>query len=415
VTKFFLALALGLSALTASAGTAGAAASPPAPSCSFDRLPDDPDGRSNADGVARYMAWSQTPANQKVLDSVHRALDTVFGSPEAGAGLGQLRDGLIGLVVDHRQERFVVVLSRHLRLSEYEERITRLVPETRVRGAAPVVVQHGCLASTALARTMRVLDRGNVVSDRFGAMVDPSTSRVRVSLPGGHSAVPRALTQLPAVTIDRGDPRARKGRRSADRSPHWGAASIRRGNGVTCTSWANVKRGGRKMGATAGHCGKNGTRWKSGRHYYGEARGRKNFPEQDSMRLHGRNGHKWHAKIHVNGGRTRIVTGANNPRVGDLVCKSGQTTGVVCSIEVLATHAVARYAGGVNHNLIYAERRGVLVGQGGDSGGPVFKAKPDRRAGMRGMEVAGSRFDNMYAEKARVIQRHLGVKVLRRS
>jgi hypothetical protein len=96
--------------------------------------------------------------------------------------------------------------------------------------------------------------------------------------------------------------------------------------------------------------------------------------------------------------------------VGTLVCVSGQVTRAVCGIPVVSMCATFCDASGCTGNLEIAEDPLRVIGQGGDSGAPVYKNKPNGRAHSP-VEIAGTAPTNVYFRKIWRMEAVLGMSV----
>lgn len=383
--------------------------------CGFDPLPDilADDG---SDPIPGYKSWAQSKINQHVLASINDTAKVLFGGfDQTVDSLTQLDNGLLGIVVDHRLQRFAIVVSSELDLEAIGAQFKTRLPLGSSSGA-PVDVVAGCAASAALASTMRELGSGKASTRSYGALLDAAHGKVEVHVNEADKDLER-LSAMPLVEIvPDGFSSPRAGTRENDTNPHWGAAGIY-GAGGTCTSWATVRLpNGNRGSVTAGHCGENGAHFESrnGVIYYGRAEGRANYPEDDMTRLRGGENGTFEPRLHTDAG-SRPVRGSTTADIGDLVCKSGNRTGVQCGVEVQRHDGIiCNYdpVPGCNNGLTVANRPGTVVGLGGDSGGPVYRPLGDGGAGLRGMEVNGWADDMLLAERPSRIQTHLGVTVI---
>ena len=125
-------------------------------------------------------------------------------------------------------------------------------------------------------------------------------------------------------------------------------------------------------------------------------------------------GQRFSNQIHTDPGTpsSRAIHASGNPARGNYICASDAFTRAKCGIEVTSVRARFCDRSGCTRNLSRAEQRGQLVGKGGDSGAPVYNRFGGGAAAARGMEVAGTRRDNLFAHKIREIERHLNVRVL---
>ncbi|KHL15144.1 UNVERIFIED_CONTAM: hypothetical protein LK11_22720 [Mumia flava] len=257
----------------------------------------------------------------------------------------------------------------------------------------------------------------------FTVDVDPESATLVVTTAGdaalrtgGADALADALGAVAPglITVESGGAGGRASR-SPDVAPHWGGARIV-SSGTRCTAgFSVVRRSGGRASLTAGHCGPNGTSWKSGTEFYGVTRGRSGFPDYDQARLQGST---YAPRIYTDGldrYSSRAVHNANDGAIGDVVCASGDVTLSVCGIVIKSFTATFCDDVGCTTHLMRGRRSDdrVIV-RDGDSGAPVYHRNPSKpRASVRGMVIAydqgGSR---LYAERYTSIANHLDVTAL---
>jgi hypothetical protein len=112
------------------------------------------------------------------------------------------------------------------------------------------------------------------------------------------------------------------------------------------------------------------------------------------------NGETYEPVIYTDPGNPwRDVVGAYTVTVGMQVCVSGRVTGALCAITVVNTDY--QWCGnpfGCTTWTFLARKSGQLVGQGGDSGAPVYTRPGATTADIHGMEIAGDSFDEMICD-----------------
>ncbi len=210
------------------------------------------------------------------------------------------------------------------------------------------------------------------------------------------------------------------GSRSADFSPHWGGAALSLTNppigGCTAGFTVNVKNGGGRGSVTAGHCFENGETLFSGPYIYGVTEGKTDFPAYDMILIRdaGIPFTTYTNKIHVDPccPTVRNVTSSASVALNALVCVSGRLSKAKCGAKVISLNGVFCQTGGCTTSLIVANKPGVVLGQVGDSGAPVYTQSGANNAVINGMLIGGNLTgDTIYAEKISNIEPHLGVTV----
>jgi len=369
------------------------------------------------DGLYRYEAWLARAEAQRGAEGLEAAIEEVSGTRSDNDR--RLAAGYLGTAVDHHSQQLVVVVDATL--------VDIAQVQTKLAGAAmrasastlKVTVRAGCFSAAQLAEADAVIGERawhpQAARVTYGGYLDPADSRYHMTFWKKDEAVASALQAKlgDRVIIDYGTPALRS--RAADTAPHWGGAGIRSANDSqnVCTSGMAVRlaSGSRAM-VTAGHCFNNGAYIYSGPNYFGGANGKSNYPEDDMIAMT--------SSVTTYGrylysdpyGTTHAVTGAATAAPGSYVCKSGMVTKTVCYIKVIGTGGTLCYEGGCNHYMLVASRPGVLVGQGGDSGGPVFARPTTTTATIRGMEVAGTNYDNLYGENWSQIAAHFNATIV---
>ncbi len=118
-------------------------------------------------------------------------------------------------------------------------------------------------------------------------------------------------------------------------------------------------------------------------------------------------------KIHVDPccPSVRTVVSDGDTAVNNYICASGMTTRAVCGVRVISMSGTL-CDGGCTPNLGVAEDpNGRTVGQGGDSGAPIYNRWSNSRAAIRGMEIGGTAPDNIYFHKISRMESILGMSV----
>ncbi|MDH2424509.1 hypothetical protein [Sphaerisporangium sp. TRM90804] len=203
------------------------------------------------------------------------------------------------------------------------------------------------------------------------------------------------------------------GARAGDASPHWGGAEIQVAT-TTCTSGFTVLLpGGARGSVSAGHCFDDGDGLASGPHYFGTAQGENGYPAFDMIAVAG--GGAYTNKIYTDPGSpiSRTVTGKADPALGASVCTSGRLTKAKCGGVVTSTVGFYLQGGGMTTNLLVISKPGSLIGQIGDSGGPVYTPSASGSgATINGMIIGGyPAGDTVFAHKVSTVESHLGVTV----
>jgi hypothetical protein len=373
--------------------------------------------RPEPSGLYRHQAWLARTEVQRGAEALETAVEDVSGARADSEG--RLAAGYLGTAVDHHSQQLVVVVDPML-VDPAQVQTKLAAAATRASASAlKVTVRAGCFSAAQLAEADAVIGarawHPNAARVTFGGYLDPADSRYHMTFWQHDEAVASALQARlgDRVRIDYGTPALRS--RAADTAPHWGGAGIRSStqSGNTCTSGFTVRlpSGSRAM-VTAGHCFNNGQAIYSGPYYFGGAGGEWNYPADDMIVTTSgvtTYGHYLYSDPY---GTTHAVTGAATAAPHTYVCKSGMVTKAVCYIEVLGTGGRLCYDGGCNTYMLVATRPGVLVGQHGDSGGPVFARPTTTTATIRGMEVGGTAFDNLYGENWSQIAAHFNATIV---
>lgn len=384
---------------------------------SQDEVP--PNATPLAAGHYPHEQWIANDQAQQAVDRIDQALTAKFGLAAADR---QLREGLIGVALDHASQRYTVVVDPALPAKdELQDRLT-----AAARGGAnqelpfAVAVVAGCRpASTLTAALATIRDRSwhtDANKASYGFYVDASTSTVTITFgPDGRDAGQAlAATLGDAVTIRYAEP-TRLGRLN-DGQPHWGGAGVGSpSNNNHCTSgFTVVVPSGNWGSVSAGHCFNNNQNIWSGSQYYGGGKGKSNYPQFDMIRI-APFGQSFTNRLHVDPccPSVRTVIDNHNPSYGSYVCASGMVTRAKCGLYVASTNSTFCGSDGCTPNLFIARRIGDVVAQRGDSGAPVYIRSGSTGAIIRGMVVAQSHPQNIYAHKVGSVMNHLSVSVVK--
>ncbi|MFF8848339.1 hypothetical protein ACF08N_37830 [Streptomyces sp. NPDC015127] len=240
-------------------------------------------------------------------------------------------------------------------------------------------------------------------------------ARLNVSFSSSDRAVGEALKEKfgSAVYVKYSGAARFQGGRTNDASSHWGGAAID-AEGSVCSSGFSVKfPNGTRGSVTAAHCYENGIGLASGNNFFGWAYGKSEYPSYDMMHITG--GGSYTNKIYTDPGSpiSRTVTGKGDPALNSSVCTSGRLTKAVCGGSVVSLTGQMFQGGGWTTGLITIYKPFSVIGQVGDSGGPVYSPSGTSGATIRGMIVGGSLSgDVVFAEKVSQVESHLGVTVL---
>lgn len=357
-----------------------------------------------------YQEWVANPEAQRGVASANAAFTQRFGSSDE---TDHLAAGLLGFVTDHHAQELVLVVDEaFIDVDQTEKWLKSKMPANSLN----VRVGVSCHSASNLRNAQEMLRAAQWHPDAaaadYGFHIDAHTSTISVTFDAGDTDIAQALKDRlgDLVSVEFGDvgPRGRLD----DGEPHWGGAGIRKSSDSqnVCTSgFTAVQPDGSLGSVTAGHCFNDGNQIYSGPEYYGESRG-ESEARWDMIRIHPR-GEAFQRKIHTDPccPVVRNVVAANDPVVSDFVCLSGMVTKAVCGVEITRVDAELRY-NGVNHtNMIKGVKPGELVGQGGDSGSPVYQRYGSDDAAIKGMQTAGTAFDNFYGFKVSTIRNQLGI------
>jgi hypothetical protein len=131
---------------------------------------------------------------------------------------------------------------------------------------------------------------------------------------------------------------------------------------IVCTAGFNVTAAGHPAVITAGHCTRGGPYW-SGLGPSVDS----TFPGHDYGLIRD-TGATESGRVDLHNGKTRTISSAGRPTLGERVCKSGAATGLSCG-TVTGLNETVTYAGGTTvHGLIATD----LHAAAGDSGAPLF-------------------------------------------
>lgn len=433
VTLFTVASALASQAGTASPRTVAASQA----DCVVNTEPDGGPGHAESPvDPLPTREWAVIKEAQNAISVVDSILDEQFGAASKENPWKPLSNGLIGFTLDHRLQRLLIVVDPGLDTASLQKVIDAALGTAGASQITATVVA-GCNTSADLMRVAGLTLQDNSFAPWLG-----SDAKVAGQLQANDSAFhfvvqnasEDAISDLEAAfpglifaTGSTGD-LLRQGGRQQDLAPHWGGSGIGPGGphdpvmapgDNSCTLFATVTidaHQGDRGGITAGHCSdaQNDVGFWSADQYVGQIEGVHAYPQNDSARLYGQNV-VWAAKIYTNPvSDNRPVSGQHDPNLNAFLCVSGANTRAVCAIQVISLSGVfCKYPGGAcNSGLVVAEKPNELVGQGGDSGAPVYDSLGDGTVGLRAMEVAGTSFDNLYAEPVQEMLNHLNAHIV---
>lgn len=345
-----------------------------------------------------------------------------MAQPVSGLPYGLIQ-GVVG-VLGSVDTGFKVVVDAAV----FDEKRFRLLLETHLPpgSSGEVEVEHSCRSSIELALAWKRLGARDwhpeAKTTTFVTDLDPTFEQILVAM---NPLTTRASVLRAALDVDRDvvrvepSPSARASRlNDSPTGGHWGGARIASAAEICSAGFSVVRRSNRtRASVTAGHCGPNGMRWRSGSHFYGIGAGRHSYPDYDQQLLVGS---AYGPRIWTDGGDTedvRVVKGANDAAVGQRICASGSFTRSVCGIRVDSLSARYCDADGCTTYVLRGSRSGSVVVRTGDSGGPVYSKPGSNTAIIRGMIFAGtgcysSGCRTIFAERYESIAGHLGVRVL---
>jgi hypothetical protein len=360
---------------------------------------------------------------------VNDVLDSTFGDSDDGESQ-RLRAGLVGLAADHRTQTLVVTVDPAL----VDEAALQRQLDAAL-GAIPLRVQVGpsCNSAADLVAAEAVLEsaswypRGTEADGPISYFLDDLTSTWNVALSEADRDLGGVLqaTLGDAVNVSYGE--LGQATRLRDPEPHWGGAGIAhprtRPRFYGCGSaFTAVLPNGRRGAVTAGHCfvGDVGKTLWSGPRRYGIVGKRATYPRLDMRRI--RPGHESFARrIYTSppGRHSRVVRAANNPDEQQFVCLSGVRSRRICGVEIVNRDARLCLDPGnprtCTRNLVAGRRGGDTVARPGDSGGPVYTARRNRGAAIRGMIIGYGDFgDTVLFHNVGTIKEKLGVRSIAR-
>jgi hypothetical protein len=341
-----------------------------------------------------------------------------FGTDTKQAPYTALRNGLIGVTADHYTRQLVVVVDpAAVPVASLNQTLTSRLGAAGL-GDVPLRVQAGCQSSATLLDAIGVLEARSWTRSAkdaaYGFYVDPRTSTVDVTFGSADRAAADAARQQlgEAVTVSYGSPSRRD--RLTDGEPHFGGAAIGFLNDRFCSAGFVIVRNSDNVrgGVSAGHCFDNGDDVFSGSEFWGSANGESDFPAFDMIALNSA-AETYANVIHTDPccPNTRTVTGKADPVMNEQVCVSGFVTRAVCGITITSLNAEFCDVDGCTPGLMFGTKPGSTVGDGGDSGAPVYVRPTGTTAHVRGIEVAGTAADNFYGEHLTNVESHLGVTV----
>ena len=176
------------------------------------------------------------------------------------------------------------------------------------------------------------------------------------------------------------------GGRTNDASPHYGDARITSHGCSANFSYTNNGYGFREQ-VTAGHCGSSGTYF-SGANSLGPILTHNDVPDLNQYADLNQN---YTNRIYVDPccPSERNVIGKVNPGVGAFVCVGGSYSLSQCGASITSNPASWCVGGFCQSGGIRGQLTGVVIAQGGDSGGIVYQRSGDTNAIAAGMINAG--------------------------
>ncbi len=236
--------------------------------------------------------------------------------------------------------------------------------QVRNAGATPQLVKHG---AAALNGAMAALDKSARVAGSAWA-VDVKTGQVLVSI--DQSVTGAKLAKVNAAVAKLGS-LARVERVAGTFSTFIQGGDAIYGGGSRCSLGFNVRNSaGTQYFLTAGHCTNLATTWyanSSNTTVLGSRSGT-SFPGNDyGIVRYTNTSISKPGTVNLYNGSSQDITSAGNAYVGEVVRRSGSTTGLR-SGSVTALNATVNYAQGSVYGLI----RTNVCAEGGDSGGALF-------------------------------------------
>lgn len=384
------------------------------------------------DTPAPHQDWVAGRSSQAAIHAMGRFLQTSYGSPSKDGYNAGLRNGIIGVALDHVQQRVVVIADA----AKVNHGTLRARLQSEVANASggeqpfDLVVQQGCEDSADLNRTLTILNERNwhprAADVAYAFSLNPRTSTYEFTISETDRDVAEALTEEvgSTVTVDYSGVSSSldAGSRWPDTDPHWGGAHIWAPGYINsdCTSGFTVRLSNGSLGSvTAGHCYDNDTNIDSGGAGFGITKGKYNAPTYDMIRIHPF-GETFARKLHTNPccPEVRTVIGHGPAGLSELVCHSGMVTKAICGLEVQDLNATLCPPGSTSNctpGLMTYTKGGQTVAARGDSGGPVYTRPNTTDAWIRGMHIASTPDTTKtkgWAERIAVIKSHLEVDVL---
>ena len=111
-----------------------------------------------------------------------------------------------------------------------------------------------------------------------------------------------------------------------------------------------------------------------------------------------------------------VISVATADPIRGVICMDGAITGEVCGVTILSVGACVPFSNGVTTcGLVVASKPGAVIGQGGDSGGPVETTIGSTQTEARGEMIGGAadphEFDTNFYTPIRLITRAFNVTV----
>lgn len=368
------------------------------------------------------------PLGDAIGEGVNQAIRSVepmteTGRPSSGLPYG-LSVGIIGILGSPGSGYKVMFDESVTDQKSYNAAVAKHVPQA---GMQMLGTERSCRSAKQIAAAWTELGKREWSSDAkkttFTADLDVATEQIVVEYDADGTSA-EALAGLSRIDPDVVRLKPGKNQRM-DRlndtatGGHWGGARIASTLKYCTAGFSVVRRAiNARASVTAGHCGVNGTYWRSGSNYYGTTNGRVNYPDYDQALL---TGSSYGPKIWTYGAgdsaETRTVSGAADPAVGQLVCQSGSFSNSICGIRVDSLSAKYCDPDGCTTYVIRGTKSGETVIRGGDSGGPIYTKPGSTTATIRGMAFAGgncvsARCTTIYAERYDSIAGHLNIYAL---
>ncbi|MFC0627880.1 hypothetical protein [Kribbella deserti] len=368
------------------------------------------------------------PLGDAIGEGINKAIRSVepmtaTGRPASGLPYG-LSVGIIGVLGSPGSGYKVMVDDSVAGASEYGAAAAKHVPR---EGLSMHGVERSCRSAKQIAAAWTKLSKRDWSAEAkkitFTADLDAATEQIVVEYDPTEASPATAAALIgidpEIVRLKPGRPERMDRLNDTANGGHWGGARIASALKYCTAGFSVVRRAiNARASVTAGHCGANGTYWRSGSNYYGTTNGRVNYPDYDQALL---TGSSYGPKIWTYGAgdtaQTRTVSSAADPAVGQLICQSGSFSNSICGIRVDSLSAKYCDPDGCTTYVIRGTKSGETVIRGGDSGGPVYTKPGSTTATIRGMAFAGgncasSRCTTIYAERYDSIAGHLNVYAL---